>query len=90
MQVIYKYQLQVADTQKLKLPVGFKILSLQVQDGVPCIWVLLDARSDEYYDCIITTLGAGKNYTYDMGSHIGTYQLHNGALVFHVFNRINN
>lgn len=88
--VIYKYPLEVTDRQAIEMPKGAKILSVQVQSRVPCLWALVDANTNESEKVIIRTVGTG-HAVYDGGrklEYIGTYQLMNGSAVFHVFNEI--
>jgi len=42
MKKIYKYNLAITDTQKIMMPQWGNILSVQIQEGVLCIWVLVD------------------------------------------------
>lgn len=83
--IIYKYPLQVQDKQTIKLPSGYKILTVQVQDGIPCLWAMVDTS----IDCVevnIITHGTGNGiFGNEELRYIGTYQLNNGVLVFHVF-----
>ena len=42
MKRIFKYELIVADHSKLCLPIGARILSVQVQRGTVCLWAIVD------------------------------------------------
>lgn len=90
--VIWKYTLDTTDTQKIKMPFGAQILTVQSQKDNVCLWALVDP-SEQDEEKIIETHGTG-NEMY-LGSanvvrvYIGTYQLHDGDLVFHVFERKN-
>lgn len=42
---IYKYQLEITKKQTITLPLGAEILSAQAQDGIVCIWVLVDPNA---------------------------------------------
>jgi hypothetical protein len=85
MQQIFKYPLYPIDSQTVDLPVGFIPLCVQSQNGEPHLWLLVDAKRP------VTTV---KLRTYGTGhpieeaeklQYLGTYQMHDGALVFHVF-----
>lgn len=84
--VIWKYPLKVEDTQTLTIPTNGKILSIQTQDRVPCMWVLLDER-----DCCLLNKrtfhihGTGNSLPSSINEDvfIGTFQL--GYFVGHVF-----
>lgn len=85
---IWKFQLSVTDIQSLYIPADAKILSVQVQHGEPCVWALVDTdKRDE--SRVLRTFGTGHPIgTSDNLVFIGTYQLHGGGLVFHVFEEI--
>lgn len=81
--VVYKYPLSTkTSTTVLDLPVDSVVLAVQVQYGVPTLWVLLDpARPTErrWFELFGTgQLGV-------RGDYIGTVQAHGGNFVFHVF-----
>lgn len=86
MYTIWKYELQVTDEQKILMPANAKILSIQVQDGKPFVWALIYPNNDNE-ERTFFTYGTGnpiklfgqENY------FLGTYQLRDGRLVFHVF-----
>jgi hypothetical protein len=82
---IYKYELAVTDEQVVDLPLGGEVLSLQVQHGKPCLWVYVDP-SQPSRPCRIITKGTGHPAD-DVAdtTFLGTYQLRDGALVFHAF-----
>lgn len=81
---IFKYTLDVADTQQIEMPQGAKILSCQAQNNEPQLWVLVD-DSAPIEARTFTMYGTGHPIENDPGRYVGTYQLHDGALVFHVF-----
>lgn len=87
MKAIYKYPLQVTDKQVLWLPWGFKILTLQVQNEVPCIWAEVNPNEKINVPVSLCTIGTGYTLVtenkYSL-EYIGTYQLNKGALVLHV------
>ena len=47
MKRIFKYELIVADHSKLCLPIGSRILSVQVQRGTVCLWAIVDEYQKE-------------------------------------------
>jgi len=55
-----------------------------VQNEKPYLWALVNPKSPEYNRVIITK-GTGHPIKAFSGKYVGTYQLKNGALVFHVF-----
>jgi hypothetical protein len=87
---IYKYELKTEAIQTVKMPVNAEILAIQTQHETPCIWALVDPNAPLQVRAF-ETFGTGHDVHYDMGVHRiykGTYQLANGALVFHVFERL--
>lgn len=85
MNKIYKFQLEVTDTQIINLSRHAHVLSVQVQNGIPCIWALVGAHVVLDVPYKIDTYGTGHRVSDSPGSFLGTYQLGDGALVFHVF-----
>lgn len=84
---IYKYPLQVTDLQEVLLPIGAEILTIQVQNEIPCLWALVDP--DQIKEIVnIEIFGTGHPISYDIGvsrKYISTFQLNDGQLVFHTF-----
>lgn len=82
---VYKYVLSpLADRVTLLMPAGAEPLSVMVQGSQICIW----ARVKLGRPTVGTTFriaGTGHNLEEDVGKHVGSFQLENGALVFHVF-----
>lgn len=82
---VFKYQLPISDAVKVYMPKDAKVLCVQVQNGQPCIWASVnpDKELEERQFRI-----AGTGHTIEDGivdNYIGTVQLHDGKLVFHVF-----
>lgn len=84
---IYKYPLQVTSEQTIDLPIGAKLLTVQTQNSTPCLWAMI--RTSDYTKKIkVFTFGAGHPIPFEFqGDYLGTYQLEDGRLVFHVFTR---
>lgn len=78
---IYKYTVPV-DTV-LHLPQDAEILTVQVQHNVPQLWALVDPAAPTT-PRHIRTYGTGHSID-DNVEYIDSFQLHNGDLVFHVF-----
>lgn len=83
---IYKYPLEVTDTQQIPIPDTAEILSCQIQDGKPCLWVLLDISHAITDTRTIKIYGTGNPYDTSLSQRfIDTFQLYSGSLIFHVF-----
>lgn len=88
MKTIYKQIIKTTDSQTIELPKGSEILSLQTQNNDACIWFLCNPKEQEKEVKVLDIFGTGHPITdgYD-GKFIGTYQLYDGKLVFHCFER---
>ena len=85
METIYKYPIPFEDNFALDLPKGFKILSLQLQFNKPHIWALIDPKQPKVPKTFYL-LGTGHPLPSDRDlKYIGTFQLHPGTVVGHLF-----
>jgi len=84
--VIWKYELNTTDVQKLGMPKGAEILTVQTQFDKPCLWALVNPDAEKETRGFMT-YGTGHTIPTEPYPHkyIGTYQLNSGVLVFHVF-----
>lgn len=83
---IYKYQIEITSKQKVRLPINAEILTAQMQGDTLCLWALVE-EGNSTEDRIIEVFGTGHPMSDDARRHIGTTQMHGGALVWHVFER---
>lgn len=83
---IWKYPLETTDEQVVEMPIGASILCCQVQQKIPCLWALVDTTVIKKVGRTIITRETGHPCD-GIGpeNYIGTYQLHGGSLMFHVF-----
>ena len=91
MTTIYKHQLKITDRQNVSMPFGAELLSVQVQHNEVCLWAKVESNNHPQ-DRTIEIFGTGNPIYEDMGvsrKFIGTVQTHEGALVWHVFERTN-
>lgn len=87
---IWKYELQTTGSQAIEMPIGAEILTVQTQNDIPCLWALVHPKESKEMR-FIDVYGTGHNVPFGMQEikkYIGTYQLHGGTLVFHVFERL--
>lgn len=85
MKTIWKYELAITDDQYVDMPIGAKPLSVDIQNGVPCMWVEVDSEKTPA-QVHIMTVGTGYPVSHPKTSRfIGTYQLHGGSFVGHVY-----
>lgn len=85
--VVWKYPLLAQDIQTIALPKGAKILTAQAQGTAANLWALVDPDETELEDRRILIVGTGhvRDALRGFVDYIGTFQLHEGRLVFHVF-----
>lgn len=86
-QRIWKYQLKVTDWQNISMPQDAEILTVQVQNGIPCLWALVNPEAETEIRCI-EIFGTGNQILSGMGAsrkYISTFQIPEAGLVFHVF-----
>lgn len=46
MKTIWKFELPDADC-KVKMPIGAEIVKVEAQNGVPCMWAIVDTEAKE-------------------------------------------
>lgn len=86
MRSIWKYPLAIADEiQEIDMPIGAKILTVQIQRGVACMWALVDPEAEKTKRAF-KIIGTGHPIKVDVTlDYIGTVQQLGGTLVWHVF-----
>jgi hypothetical protein len=85
MRKIFKYQIDVVHRQECFMPTGAKILSVQCQRGMLCLWAEVDP-AEPPSPRIIQVVGTGHEFKEsDKLAFIGTAQMAGGDLVWHVF-----
>ena len=81
---VYKYPLTPGRTE-LRMPEGALVLTVQMQNGEPCLWVKVDPSKPEE-DRVFEVYGTGHDMPDDPRLfYVATFQMAGGALVFHVF-----
>lgn len=81
---IWKWRIDVTDMQTVIMPIGAKLLDVQMQNGECCIWALCDHTAPTE-PRTIAIYGTGNQMPEDHGEYIATFQMRGGALVFHAF-----
>ena len=88
---IWKYIIEIKDSQEINMPLGAEILSIQNQNESICIWVLVSPKEARKEIRIFEIFGTGHPINYDMGVNrifIQTFQYSEGQFVGHVFERL--
>lgn len=87
MTTIWKYSLDLTDEQQLKIPKGSQILAVQVQRGDLVLWAIVDTEAPMEERGIVI-VGTGHPFpNVGIARHIGTVQMMDGALIWHVFEK---
>jgi hypothetical protein len=93
---IWKFELEVTDNQTISMPKDAEILSIQIQDGKPVIWVLVNPEEDEeprVFDMfgtghpIPTGFGINRNFIGTVQIVQKIHEMYDRWLAFHVFER---
>lgn len=94
MKQIWKYELTQTASNTFEMPKGAKILTVQMQNEIPCIWAIVNigtpSLSGESFFKVerrtFKTVGTGRNFeNADKAIYIGTIQALEGRLVWHIF-----
>lgn len=85
MKTIWKYELKNTDRQIIEMPANAIVLTVQVQYGGPCLWAIVNPNTKLKETRSFNIYGTGNPVPQSPGIYIGTYQLCEGQLVFHVF-----
>ena len=86
MKAVYKYTFFLDDIQRLKMPVGAKILSVQVQGNTPCIWAEVET-TNALQERAFVIKGTGHEIKERDLRYIGTFQM--PPFVWHLYEVIN-
>lgn len=78
---IWKYEL-AGDTQELDIPEGGEVLTIQIQNGAICIWVLVDPNRPKEKRSF-EVVGTGEPILGNPGKYLGTIQ--ERIYVWHIF-----
>ena len=81
---IFKYPVELTDSFTIMLPAGAEVLAVQAQNDSPFIWALVVdlARLEPRH---FRLCGTGHVIGDGTTRYIGTFQLHDGAFVGHLF-----
>ena len=82
MKRVWKFTLNMADEQIVKMPMGANLLSIQLQGGEMVMWALVDPLTPNVGHRMIQCYGTGSGLR-SVGQHVATVQA--GSLVYHFF-----
>lgn len=83
-EAIWKFPIELVDEQTVEMPIGAEILCAQVQRGIICIWAKVKVENKKV-GYTIRCFGTGHEHKVIQGRYVGSVQLQQGALVFHIF-----
>lgn len=84
MNTIWKFPLQINDNVAVTMPKGAKVLCVQMQGSKPCLWAVVDSEAETETRRFFIR-GTGHPMPESFERYIGTVQMADGALIFHVF-----
>lgn len=87
MRVVWKYKINPEIEMEIMLPKRAVILSVQAQENVPMMWVIVDPDEKEHEVRKFKIVATGQNFELKQGMvYHGMFQVDEGSpLVFHVF-----
>ncbi len=83
-EIIYKYPFHVGYSQNIAMPFGYRVLAVQMQGDLPCLWAMVNPEKPSH-DVEIRVFGTGHPLPDGIGDacYLGTFQ--HGVFVWHVF-----
>lgn len=84
MQTVWKFELEIEDYQSIEMPKGAKLLTVEVQFGIPVLYALVNPDAEKV-ERAIRIAGTGHSIVENNIEYIGSFQMHGGAFVAHVF-----
>lgn len=86
-QTVWKYELPIGDDIWVQMPIGAQPISLMMQREQLCLWARVDP-SASVERRLFKLRGTGHQVGRDCGKHIGSVQMADGDLVFHLFEAV--
>jgi hypothetical protein len=77
MKTVWKFPINnIADYVTLDMPIGAKVLTVQIQQGIPCIWALVDTNTKtEHRRFRIAGTNHDLTDAIDRLKYVGSFQL---------------
>lgn len=88
MNIIYKFEIPIKDTFEIEMPQYSKIVGFQMQNDIPVIWAVCNKTEPlvkRGFMLIGTGVEMSQQFNPDFIDYIGTIQMNDGKLVFHLF-----
>jgi hypothetical protein len=88
MKTIWKYDVLIKDDMQISMPKDAKVLTVQTQQGVPCMWAEVESANDKV-ERYFKWFGTGHPIPIDLDlKYIGTVLLMRDGLVFHLYEKL--
>ncbi len=85
MRVVWKFPITLDEDQKIAMPKRSRVLCVQMQGVVPCIWAVCESLAS-YESVTVKVVGTGHEIEAEEAwSYLGTVQQGGGAYIWHVF-----
>ena len=81
---VWKYVIPSDEKFEVSMPRGSRVLTVQQQRQNYCMWFLCDPKNLREIRKF-SLYHTGVPIAEDIGEYIGTFQVHNGATVLHLF-----
>ena len=83
---IFKYTFNMAGEQDIPMHKGAHVLTVQVQNGIPCLWAIVDPEQP-IENRTFRIFGTGHEMDIDIphSHYIGSFQLAGGDFIGHLF-----
>jgi hypothetical protein len=85
---VFKYEIPVDSEITIHMPYGAKILHVGCQQDTPCLWALVNPANPIVPHRFVLH-GTGHDVSPYAGEHVGSFLMHQGRLVFHLFSECN-
>ncbi len=84
MKKIFKYPLEITDSQEIHLSPNCQLLSVQIQNGAPTLWAMVDPDA-RMFPVTVYVIGTGNPVPSEVNTaiYVDTVQLN--GFVWHVF-----
>ncbi len=85
---IFKYPLEIVESQAILVPKGSKYISLLSQNDRPCVYAAVDPLCEEFEDWFFEMRGTGHvidEETLRSAQFLGTITTHDSRFVWHIW-----
>lgn len=84
METIWKFVFEIKDLTDIEMPEGAELLYTDTQYDIPAIWAIVNPDAKRVHRRIRV---AGTEHSNVEGAYVGSFQMHGGQLVWHIFDQ---